>query len=489
MTEKNINNNEKFLFINTDNMNSVASNIEARDIDYIYTGSQGKSLSEKLAILGMAAKYDVSCSSSGVNRAGSSDSVGNAISCGICHSFTSDGRCVSLLKILMSNDCAYDCKYCINRRSNDVERASFSVDEIVALTMNFYKRNYIEGLFLSSAVYKSPDETMVLLCSVLYRLRFVEGFYGYIHCKAVPGADEKLIEFAGRLADRMSVNIEMPNEKSLMKVAPQKNKKAVLNPMRYLKDRIVEDREVRKGLPGKTNKNTFLPEINSLNAFDIMPKTYDSINKKRTFVPGGQSTQMIIGATSDKDVDILTLSEALYKKMNLKRVYYSAYIALNDDKDLPTVGTAPPLMREHRLYQADWLLRYYGFSASEIMNGSDGNLSHEYDPKCDWALRNLSLFPVEINKADYELLLRVPGIGVKSAGRIVTARKYRSLDFCDLKKLGIVMKRAQFFITCKGKSFGKLHVEPDFIKRSLMEADRDNLSSGYTKLSLFDMVV
>jgi predicted DNA-binding helix-hairpin-helix protein len=259
--------------------------------------------------------------------------------------------------------------------------------------------------------------------------------------------------------------------------------------MRYLKERIAEDREYRKGLSGKTYANTFLNYVNDVNAFDIMPKSYDRANKKRTFVPGGQSTQMIIGATLDNDENILTLSEALYKKMNLKRVYYSAYVALNDDKDLPMVGTSPPLLREHRLYQADWLIRYYGFSVSEIMNGSDGNLSREYDPKCDWALRNLSLFPIEINKADYELLLRVPGIGVRSARRIVMARKYRSLDFCDLKKLGIVMKRAQFFITCKGKSFEKLYIEPDFIKRSLLAANGNHLSSGYTKISLFDMVV
>jgi putative DNA modification/repair radical SAM protein len=471
------------------------------EVDNIIVKKRGRSLSEKLRILGAAARYDVSCSSSGVQRSGGRDTsgstIGNSLACGICHSFTSDGRCVSLLKILLSNDCVYDCKYCVNRRSNDIERETFNTDEVVALTMSFYKRNYIEGLFLSSAVHKSPDETMLDICSVLYRLRFEEGFFGYIHCKAIPGADCRLIELAGRLADRMSVNIEMPSERSLVSVAPQKNKETVLSPMKYIKDRIIEDISSKKFLGSRKGGATIginalkIEKTSVFNSFDLMPSSFDKLygGKKRRFTPAGQSTQMIIGATGDTDADILSLTEALYKKMILKRVYYSAYVALNKDPLLPAVNTPPPLLREHRLYQADWLIRYYGFSAKEILEGSDGNLNQDFDPKCDWALRNLDLFPVEINKADRDMLLRVPGIGVKSAYRILTARRSRKLDFADLKKLGVVMKRAQFFITCNGRSFGKIFMEPDFIKENLSLDERAPSATSYTKLSMFDMVI
>ncbi len=500
---------DQYNSIYTDNVESniISSNISADDIDNIICYSKGDSLSEKLQVLGMAARFDVSCSSSGVQRNGSgkADTMGSSLACGICHSFTADGRCVSLLKILLSNECMYDCKYCINRRSNDVKRASFTVNEVVALTMNFYKRNYIEGLFLSSAVRISPDETMLDICRILYKLRFEEGFYGYIHCKAIPGADPRLTELAGRLADRMSVNIEMSSEESLKRIAPQKNKKAVLEPMKYIKNRILEDSELRRRIGTKRaptglrthEKSEVSGELNYgargdfYNAFDIMPPSFDKLRggKLRRFVPAGQSTQMIIGANDDTDESILRLSEALYSKMKLKRVYYSAYVAVNEDAFLPPKGTPPPLLREHRLYQADWLLRYYGFSADELLEASDGNLNQDFDPKCDWALRHLDLFPVEINKADYQTLLRVPGIGVKSARRIITARKYGSLTFENLRKLGVVIKRAQYFITCRGRSLGKIFMEPEFIKGNLSLDERAPSATMYTKLSIFDNVV
>lgn len=374
--------------------------------------------SEKLEILTESAKYDVSCSSSGSRRQNKTGGLGNGSVGGICHSFTPDGRCISLLKILMSNDCIYDCEYCPNRRSADVPRASVTPDEICELVINFYRRNYIEGLFLSSAVFGNPDRTMELLCETVTKLRKVYNFNGYIHLKGIPHADAALIMRAAKLADRMSYNIELPSEKSLKLLAPQKTKQSLLLPMKNLKEAI----------------------------------DYEKFNKlKRRVLPAGQTTQMIIGASPESDGQILKLTEALYRNMNLKRVYYSSYIPVVQSSKLPTVGAG--LLREHRLYQADWLIRFYGFNVDEICGESE-NLSPEYDPKCSWALKNMHLFPVEINTAPIAMLLRVPGIGAKSAYKITEARKFAALDFDNLAKMRIVLKRAKHFITCKGKFYG-----------------------------------
>ncbi len=464
---------------------------------------------EKLKILGEAAKYDVSCASSGVNRAGSgrAGTIGNSVAWGICHTFTGDGRCVSLLKVLQTNDCVYDCKYCINRRSAPIERASFSPREVAELTMNFYKRNYIEGLFLSSAVKRSPDDTMAVMCETIRLLRQEYGFFGYIHCKSIPGADPLLIEQAGRLADRMSVNVELPSEDSLSLLAPQKKKTAIFQSMRYIQGRMEEDRGGIKRLDGAapmflgSAASGQVPSVRSagtalsisgaagnLGKMQYMPESFGKRDKHaRHFVPGGQSTQMIIGATSDTDRTIVNLAEAFYKKMRMKRVYYSAYIPIYEDSALPPLLTKPPLLREHRLYQADWLLRFYGYEAKELLDDSHPNLDLEYDPKCDWALRHLEMFPVEINRADRDTLLRVPGIGVISANRILEARRLAYLDFDQLKKIGVVLKRARFFITCKGKTMGPLDMEPGFIKANLsVDARSAPMVSHYQQTSLFD---
>ena len=362
-------------------------------------------ISEKLRILSGAAKYDVSCSSSGSNRSSKKGSIGSAASSGICHSFTADGRCVSLLKILLSNCCIYDCSYCINRHSNEIERATFTVDEIVNLTMNFYRRNYIEGLFLSSAIIKNPNFTMELLTQVVEKLRNEYNFRGYIHLKAIPGADELIIKKAGTLVDRMSVNLELPSSKSLKLLAPEKNKEYILKPMKDIKNNIIINKDERKRF-----KNSSL------------------------FVPGGQSTQLIIGATKETDLNILTLSENLYNKFDLKRVYYSAYVPVNNDKKLPNLKN-PPTLREHRLYQGDWLLRVYGFNSNELLNEKNPNFDINFDPKTTYALNNIHLYPVEINTASYETLIRVPGIGIRSARKIISARRISAINFLDLKKL------------------------------------------------------
>lgn len=373
-------------------------------------------LSERVRILGEGAKYDVSCSSSGSSRAGKAGATGNTAACGICHSFTADGRCISLLKILMTNNCIYDCLYCVNRRSNDIPRASLSVDELCSLVMDFYKRNYIEGLFLSSAIEFSPNRTMETLLDAVTKLRKVYNFRGYIHLKALPHADPVLIQRASRFVDRMSVNIELPTSESLRLLAPSKTKDSILLPMRQLHE-IVED----------GGKSQYRP------------------------LPAGQTTQLIVGATGDSDSTILKLSEALYRKMQLKRVYYSAYIPLGTSSLLPTQPVR--LIREHRLYQADWLIRFYGFDADEI-TAQDHNLNLDLDPKCDWAMRNLGLFPIEINTAPSEMLLRIPGVGLRSAERIAKARMYNRLTFEDLKKMRVVLKRAVHFITVNGQYRG-----------------------------------
>ena len=419
-------------------------------------------LMEKLKILSDAAKYDVACTSSGVTKKNPGSGIGNAMEAGICHSFSADGRCISLLKILFTNECIYNCKYCINRSSNDVVRASFTPEEVCELVIGFYRRNYIEGLFLSSGILKSPDYTMELICKTLRMLREEHRFHGYIHVKAIPGADERLIELAGFYADRMSVNLELPTAESLKALAPNKSRKSILTPMRQVQLRREE------------NKNELI-------LYRGAPK----------FVPAGQSTQMIIGATKESDLEIVSVAESLYQKFDLKRVFYSAFINVNQDKNLPATLDGPPILREHRLYQADWLLRFYEFEAKELLDEKRPNFNIYFDPKCDWALRNLEYFPVEINTADYHMLLRVPGIGNKSALRIVKARRTAMLDFHDLKRIGVVLKRAIYFITCKGKQMYPLKIEEDFITRQLLgvkEKLPEHLTENvtYKQLSLFD---
>ena len=409
---------------------------------------------EKLKILSDSAKYDASCSSSGSNRRNSSSGIGNGNISGICHSWGADGRCISLLKILFTNACIYDCKYCINRCSNNVKRATFTPREVANLTINFYKRNYIEGLFLSSAVIKSPDYTMELLINTISILRNEYNFNGYIHCKTIPGCSKELIDKLGSMVDRMSINIELPSNNSLKLLAPQKEKTGILTPMSYVSNKM---------------------KLNKLE------------KRKENFVPAGQTTQLIIGATPESDLKILKLSESLYKKLSLKRVYYSAYISVNNDKNLPTLES-PPLLRENRLYQADWLLRFYGFKADELLSETHPNFNNVLDPKCEWALRNLDKFPIEINKANYFTLIRVPGIGVISAKKIIKARRNFDLNFDSLKNLGIVLKRAKYFITCKGKYYDKVYkFNESFIETNLVYQERNTLNkSDFEQLSLFD---
>lgn len=431
---------------------------EMRDI---YLQNAGMSLWEKLEILTDSAKYDVSCSSSGVERRGNGQDMGNCKKAGICHSFSSDGRCISLLKILMTNECIYDCKYCINRCSNDVERTAFTPEEICTLTMDFYRRNYIEGLFLSSGIVQNPNYTMELLYRTLFLLRKKYRFNGYIHVKAIPGADARLIQKTGFLADRMSVNLELPTAEGLQNLAPNKHRKTILTPMRLIQNGITE------------NQNELVQYHNA-----------------PSFVAGGQSTQMIIGATPETDYQILNVTESLYQKFALKRVYYSAFVKVNEDKLLPTLAGGPPLLREHRLYQADWLLRFYGFRAEELLDEKRPYFNVMLDPKEDWAVRHLECFPIEINKAPYEMLLRIPGVGVKSARRIMSARRSANLTFANLKKLGVVLKRAMYFITCNGRMMYPTKIEEDYIVRNLT-TDKDRIRFGsdgmtYKQMSLFD---
>ncbi|MCM1568455.1 MAG: putative DNA modification/repair radical SAM protein [Roseburia sp.] len=429
-------------------------------MEWLTTGRE-MSLMDKLGILSAAAKYDVACTSSGVDRRGNGRDMGSCVAAGICHSFSSDGRCISLLKILMTNECIYDCKYCQNRCSNDVPRAIFTPEEICTLTMEFYRRNYIEGLFLSSGIMKSPSVTMELLYRTLSLLRNKYHFNGYIHVKAIPGADSELLRRTGFLADRMSVNLELPTAEGLRSLAPNKHRRSILTPMRQIQNEIRSNRE-------------------ELVVYRNAPH----------FAAGGQSTQMIIGATPENDYQILNVAESLYRKFELKRVFYSAFVKVNDDKALPALPGGPPLLREHRLYQADWLLRFYGFQASELLDEKRPFFNVMLDPKEDWAVRHLEQFPVEINRAPYERLLRVPGLGVKSARRIVAARRSANLTFADLKKLGVVMKRAVFFITCNGRLMYPVKLEEDYIVRNLTsKKDRVQFGSDgmtYRQMSLFD---
>jgi putative DNA modification/repair radical SAM protein len=400
-------------------------------------------LNERVKILSAGAKYDVSCSSSGSNRNNSANGIGSTASCGICHSFTQDGRCISLLKILMSNDCIFDCQYCINRRSNDVERATITPNELCELVINLYKRNYIEGLFLSSAVIQSPDQTMENLLNTVKMLRQVYHFNGYIHLKAIPHADQFLVEQASLHADRMSINIELPSAQGLKALAPAKTKESIIKPMRLLSDIYQNGRELYKD-------NNLLTSKDNIMIDDALPKKAEAKQLLKP-IPAGQTTQLIVGATSDTDGIILKLSEALYRIYQLKRVYYPAYIPVGNPTLLPT--TPVNKRRENRLYQADWLIRFYGFSVDEFIT-PEVNLNYDLDPKSDWAMRNMDKFPIEINSAPYEVLLRVPGIGIKGAWRINKARKYGHLDFDDLKRMRIVLKRAKNFITVNGKFFG-----------------------------------
>ena len=412
---------------------------------------------EKLAILSDAAKYDVACTSSGVDRRGAPGSIGNAASCGICHSFSADGRCIALLKVLLSNACAYDCSYCVNRKSNDVRRATFEPRELAELMIQFYRRNYIEGLFLSSAVIRSPDYTCEQMVEVLSLIRNAYRFRGYIHVKAIPGTDDRLLTALGLLADRMSINIELPSHDSLKLLAPDKSRESILAPMGKIKDGIRENRT-------------------------------DLVKYRHTprFVPAGQSTQMIVGATPETDYQIINLSAALYKKYELKRVFYSAYMPVMTGSNLPPPGAKPQLLREHRLYQADWLLRFYQFDAAELLDERNPNFNLLIDPKCNWALNHYDFFPVDVNTAPYETLLRVPGLGVRSAQKILKARRMGTLDFSDLKKLGVVLKRAQYFITCRGKAAAGIPSSPEAVLRGLLSEQSLKLAPPMKQLSLFD---
>ena len=416
---------------------------------------------DKLTILSDAAKYDVACTSSGVDRKGTGKGMGNSVAPGICHSFSADGRCISLLKILFTNECIFNCAYCLNNCGTDVVRAAFTPEEICTLTMEFYRRNYIEGLFLSSGIMISPNYTMDLIYQTIYQLRNIHHFRGYIHVKSIPGADPLLIEKTGFLVDRMSINLQLPTAEGLRRLAPCKSRNTILKPMRQIQNRITDNKQ-------------------ELMIYRETPP----------FVPAGQSTQMIIGATPENDFQIMSVAEGLYQKFQLKRVFYSAFVNVNGNSMLPALPGGPPLLREHRLYQADWLLRYYHFQVSELLSEDRPDFNIFLDPKCDWALRHLEYFPVEINQASYQTLLRVPGIGYKSAERIVKARKRNQLSFDDLKKIGVVLKRALYFITCSGKMMYRTKLEEDYICQNLMrdktQLPRDIREGGYQQLSFFD---
>lgn len=462
------------------------------------------SLREKLAILADAAKYDVACTSSGVDRRSRPGQLGNTAACGICHTFASDGRCISLLKILFTNECIHDCKYCLNRCSNDIPRATFTPEEVCTLTVEFYRRNYIEGLFLSSGIVQSADYTMEQICLTLKMLREEYHFNGYIHCKSIPGASPEWVEEAGWYADRMSVNLELPTAEGLRQLAPGKTRKTILTPMRQIQSGVAESRDLlgMKGgnqsaywytqkrlgrrlpssdltaaLKGSSKKESI--SALSRSAGETSLATWRRRDTSRGFVPSGQSTQMIIGATGESDYEIMAVTEALYQNFDLKRVFYSAFINVNQDPAMTQASLTPPLRREHRLYQADFLLRFYGFQAKELLTEKRPFFNTYLDPKCDWALGHLGQFPVEITRADYQTLLRVPGIGTKSARRILQARRTGSISFSSLKTMGVVLKRAIYFITCHGKSaYPFMKIDEDYITRNLL-ADEPDVMKGY----------
>lgn len=462
------------------------------------------SLREKLAILADAAKYDVACTSSGVDRRSRPGQLGNTAACGICHTFASDGRCISLLKILFTNECIHDCKYCLNRCSNDIPRATFTPEEVCTLTVEFYRRNYIEGLFLSSGIVQSADYTMEQICLTLKMLREEYHFNGYIHCKSIPGASPEWVEEAGWYADRMSVNLELPTAEGLRQLAPGKTRKTILTPMRQIQSGVAESRDLlgMKGgnqsaywytqkrlgrrlpssdltaaLKGSSKKESI--SALSRSAGETSLATWRRRDTSRGFVPSGQSTQMIIGATGESDYEIMAVTEALYQNFDLKRVFYSAFINVNQDPAMTQASLTPPLRREHRLYQADFLLRFYGFQAKELLTEKRPFFNTYLDPKCDWALGHLEQFPVEITRADYQTLLRVPGIGTNSARRILQARRTGSISFSSLKTMGVVLKRAIYFITCHGKSaYPFMKIDEDYITRNLL-ADEPDVMKGY----------
>ncbi|WP_103072355.1 putative DNA modification/repair radical SAM protein [Aquimarina sediminis] len=412
---------------------------------------------EKLSILADAAKYDVSCASSGGKRANSQKGLGNNTGFGICHSYTEDGRCVSLLKILLTNHCIYDCAYCITRKSNDTKRAAFKIQEVVDLTINFYRRNYIEGLFLSSGIFKTPDYTMERLVSVAKKLRLEENFNGYIHLKSIPGASDELMREAGLYADRLSVNIEIPTKSGLRLLAPDKKHDDFIKPMKKVKNEIIQYNAEKK-----------------------------IIKSTPRYAPAGQSTQMIIGATGESDRDIMYSATYYYKEFNMRRVYYSGYIPVLEDIRLPSLETEVPILRENRLYQTDWLLRFYGFSIHEILNDSHQNLDLDIDPKLSWALRNQDLFPIDINTASKQMLARVPGIGMQSVSKILQARKFRKLNWTHLKAIGIALNRAQYFITCDSKDFIKKELQPHILKNKILKESQSKYNKYFNQqLSLF----
>lgn len=414
-------------------------------------------IKEKLNILADAAKYDVSCSSSGSKRSNKGKGLGDSSGMGICHSYTPDGRCVSLLKILLTNHCIYDCAYCVTRKSNDIKRAAFKVQEVVDLTINFYRRNYIEGLFLSSGIFKSPDHTMERLIQVAKKLRLEENFNGYIHLKSIPGASDELMYEAGLYADRLSINIEIPTKEGLKLLAPDKNRKDFLQPMKKVRNEIDKYKSEKKLL-----KSTPI------------------------YAPAGQSTQMIVGATQETDAEVMYTATYLYKKYNMKRVYYSGYIPISYDSRLPAIGTEVPMIRENRLYQTDWLLRFYGFSIEELLNKEFPNLDSDIDPKLSWALRNLHMFPLDINKADKDMLARVPGLGMKSVYKILHGRKYRKLGWEHLQKMGVALNRAKYFITCDSRYFETKDYTPLQIKqRILSEGSSKYKTTLSNQLNLF----
>jgi len=415
-------------------------------------------IKEKLTILADAAKYDVSCSSSGSRRTNKNKGLGNSGGMGICHTYTEDGRCVSLLKILLTNHCIFDCAYCVTRRSNDIKRAAFKTQEVVDLTIAFYRRNYIEGLFLSSGIFKDADYTMERLIRVAKKLREEENFNGYIHLKSIPGASNELMREAGLYADRLSINIEIPTKKGLKLLAPEKNREDFLKPMNKVREEIIQYRRDKKRI-----KN--LP----------------------VYAPAGQSTQMIIGASGETDAEIMYSSAFLYKKFNMKRVYYSGYIPVSNDPRLPGIGSEVPLLRENRLYQTDWLLRFYGFDIRELLNKEHPNLDSDIDPKLSWALRNLHLFPVDINRASKEMLSRIPGIGLKSVQKIIKGRRFRKLDWDHLRLLGVALNRARYFIVCDSRYFERKDRTPQEIRGLILASSTSKFRSAYNgQLSLFD---
>ena len=415
-------------------------------------------IKEKLNILADAAKYDVSCSSSGSKRTNKNKGLGDSSGMGICHTYTEDGRCVSLLKILLTNHCIFDCAYCVTRKSNDIKRAAFKVQEVVDLTINFYRRNYIEGLFLSSGIFKNPDYTMERIILVAKKLREEENFNGYIHLKSIPGASDELMREAGLYADRLSVNIEIPSEKGLKLLAPDKDRKDFIQPMEKVKNEIIQYKNEKK-----------------------------LIKSTPIYAPAGQSTQMIVGASGETDAEVMYTSAHFYKKFNLKRVYYSGYIPISYDPRLPGIGTQVPLLRENRLYQTDWLLRFYGFDVRELLNKENPNLETDIDPKLSWALRNLDQFPVDVNKADKRTLARIPGIGMKSVHKIISARRFRKLNWDHLKQIGIAFNRAKYFMVCDSRDFESKDRTAAQIKGLILQNSKSKFSTLYSsQLSLFD---